>query len=165
MFWTISPKRMGLMIWLEAYFCEPTHIMCLAHCDSNMLWMDGWMYHLCKKNTNIVMFELIFWSCEPPCERNFKKISEVWKELDQTKKMRPTATFFDHSFRSYSSFKITCLKMIWQNQDLTTLFTKKRTTFKLLLRSSPWMKFKKIGEIWKDLDQMKTNHDLFRSFV
>jgi hypothetical protein len=40
----------------------------------------------------------------------FRKIGEIWKELGQTKSMRPTGIFSDHSFGSYSSFKMTCLK-------------------------------------------------------
>jgi hypothetical protein len=36
----------------------------------------------------------------------FKEIGEIWKELDQMKRMRLTGIFFDHPFRSYSSFKI-----------------------------------------------------------
>ena len=35
-----------------------------------------------------------------------KKIGEIQKELDETKRMRPTGTFSDHSFRSYSCLKI-----------------------------------------------------------
>ena len=40
----------------------------------------------------------------------FQKIGEIWKELDQTKRMRPTGIFSDHPFRSYSSLKMSCLK-------------------------------------------------------
>ena len=37
----------------------------------------------------------------------FKKIGEIQKEHDQTKRMRPIAKeiFFDHPFRNYRSFK------------------------------------------------------------
>jgi hypothetical protein len=39
------------------------------------------------------------------------KIGEIWKELDQTQRMQPTKFFSDQPIRSYSSFKMTCLKM------------------------------------------------------
>ena len=42
----------------------------------------------------------------------FLKIGEIWKELDQTKRMQPTGIFSDHPFRSYNSLKMTCLKRI-----------------------------------------------------
>ena len=38
--------------------------------------------------------------CEAPCEGKFKKIDEIWKDLDKTKRIRPTGTFSDHPFRS-----------------------------------------------------------------
>jgi hypothetical protein len=38
------------------------------------------------------------------------KIGEIWKELDQKHRMGPTGIFSDHQFRSYSHFKMTCLK-------------------------------------------------------
>jgi hypothetical protein len=52
---------------------------------------------------------LLDWCCEAPREKNGK----VWKELDQTKRMRPT--FSDQPFKSYSSLKMTCLKMKSKN--------------------------------------------------
>jgi hypothetical protein len=48
----------------------------------------------------------------------FWKIDKIRNELDQTKRLRPTVTFADHSIRSYSSLKMTCLKMKLQNHDL-----------------------------------------------
>jgi hypothetical protein len=39
-----------------------------------------------------------------------EKIGEIWKELDQMKRMRQPGIFFDHSFRRYSSLEMTCLK-------------------------------------------------------
>jgi hypothetical protein len=48
---------------------------------------------------------------------NFKRIGKIWKELDQTKRMRPTGTFFDHPFRSYSSLKMKCLKIKCKNHS------------------------------------------------
>jgi hypothetical protein len=36
----------------------------------------------------------------------FSKIGEIWKELEQMKGMRPTGTFFEYPFGSYSSLKI-----------------------------------------------------------
>jgi hypothetical protein len=35
-----------------------------------------------------------------------EKVGEIWKELDQIKRMRPARTSPDHPFRSYSSLKI-----------------------------------------------------------
>jgi hypothetical protein len=53
----------------------------------------------------------------------FQKIGKIWKELNQTKRMRPTGTFFDYLFRSYSSLKMTCLKIKCKNQsDLRPYF-------------------------------------------
>ena len=43
-------------------------------------------------------------------QEKFLKNGEIWKELDQTKKMWPTGIFSDHPFRSYSCLKMTCLK-------------------------------------------------------
>jgi hypothetical protein len=40
----------------------------------------------------------------------FLKNGEIWKELGQKKRMRPTGVFSDNLFRSYSSLKKTCLK-------------------------------------------------------
>jgi hypothetical protein len=42
---------------------------------------------------------------------NLKKIGKIWKELDQTKRIRPTRIFSNDLFRSYNSFKMTCLKI------------------------------------------------------
>jgi hypothetical protein len=55
--------------------------------------------------------------CEAPCEQNLIFFVEIWKKLDQTKRMRPTGTFSDHPFRSYSSLKMTCLKMKRKNRS------------------------------------------------
>jgi hypothetical protein len=30
----------------------------------------------------------------------FEKVGEIWKELEKTKRMPPTGTYSDHSFRS-----------------------------------------------------------------
>jgi hypothetical protein len=38
------------------------------------------------------------------------KIGKIWKKFDQTKRMQPSGIFFNHPFKSYSSFKMTCLK-------------------------------------------------------
>jgi hypothetical protein len=43
--------------------------------------------------------------------KSVKIVGEIWKELDPMKRMRPTSTFSDHLLRSYSSLKMTCLKM------------------------------------------------------
>jgi hypothetical protein len=55
---------------------------------------------------------------EAPCVRNFKKIGEIWKKFDQTKRMRPTGSFFNYPFRSYSSLKITCLEIKCKNPSV-----------------------------------------------
>jgi hypothetical protein len=50
----------------------------------------------------------------------FPKTGKIWKELDQTKRMQPTAIFSDPSFRSYSSLNITCLKtdfLLWHKKQ------------------------------------------------
>jgi hypothetical protein len=39
------------------------------------------------------------------------QIGKIWKELDQTKRMRPAGTFSDQPFKSYSSSKLAGLKM------------------------------------------------------
>lgn len=51
-------------------------------------------------------------TCEAPCERNFFKNDEIWKELVQTKGMGPTTFIFEHPFSSWSSLKITSKKMM-----------------------------------------------------
>jgi hypothetical protein len=40
-----------------------------------------------------------------PCGQNIEKIGEIWKDLHQTKKMLPTATFSNHPFRIGNQFK------------------------------------------------------------
>jgi hypothetical protein len=51
----------------------------------------------------------------------------VAAKLDQTKRMRPTGTFSDHPFKSYSSLKLTCLKMKCKSHsDLVFLGASKR---------------------------------------
>jgi hypothetical protein len=49
--------------------------------------------------------------CKASYELKFKKIGEIWKELDQTQRMQPTGTSSNQPFRNYSSLKITCLKI------------------------------------------------------
>jgi hypothetical protein len=36
----------------------------------------------------------------------FKKINEIWKELEKTNRLPPAWTFLDHPFRNYSSLKM-----------------------------------------------------------
>jgi hypothetical protein len=35
-----------------------------------------------------------------------KKINKIWKELEITKRMRPTGTFFDYPFRNGGQLKM-----------------------------------------------------------
>jgi hypothetical protein len=42
---------------------------------------------------------------------------EIWKELDQTKRMQPTGIFSNHLFRGYSSLKMTCLKRYVKTEE------------------------------------------------
>jgi hypothetical protein len=44
-------------------------------------------------------------------DKDLRIFAEIWKELDQTKRMQPNATFSDHPFRSWSSLKIRSEKM------------------------------------------------------
>ena len=68
------------------------------------------MYHLYNKNRILWCISWFFQCWEALCEWNLRN-GEIWKELDQTKNLRPTGTFSDYLFRSYSSLKMTCLKV------------------------------------------------------
>jgi hypothetical protein len=46
------------------------------------------------------------------------KIGKLWKELYQKKRKQPAGTFFDQPFKSYSSCKVTCLKMKLKNHSI-----------------------------------------------
>ena len=46
------------------------------------------------------------------------KIGKLWKELYQKKRKQPAGTFFDQPFKSYSSCKVTCLKMKFKNRSV-----------------------------------------------
>ena len=41
----------------------------------------------------------------------YRKFGEFWKELGPQKRMQPTGIFSENLFRSYSSLKMTCLKI------------------------------------------------------
>jgi hypothetical protein len=69
-----------------------------------------YIYFLCKKMHNY-KYKFIFLMLQSSLWIRFWKISEIWKKLDQTKRMQPTGTFSDHLFRSYSKLKMTCLKI------------------------------------------------------
>jgi hypothetical protein len=64
-----------------------------------------------KKKTHNVMYKFIFLMLRSNLWMKFWKIGKIWKELNQTKRIRPTGTFYDRPFQSCSSLKMTCLKM------------------------------------------------------
>jgi hypothetical protein len=52
----------------------------------------------------------------PVLLKHFFLNGKILEKIDQTKRMRPTGTYLNHPFRSYSSFK-----MIQENLDFTNL--------------------------------------------
>jgi hypothetical protein len=89
---------------------------------------------------------------------NFKKIGKIWKELDQTQRMRPTGTFFDYPFRSYISLKMACLKMKCKKHSglfiiyvLIPCFQTAVTSKRMVAKGPGWSHFLHLIELIPDL--------------
>mgnify|MGYP006106163935 CR=1 FL=1 len=108
MFWNVFQGWLTIVFPLKTSQLFLSPIVTQNHIRPLMSIVQYYARHK-KRDTFKLLLHSFLWL-------KIKKIGEIRKELDKMKRMRPTGTFFHYLFRSYSSLKITCLKMKCKNR-------------------------------------------------